>query len=260
MRNIGKKLVMLLVVISLTAGLTIPAIAADESATEFSGTSASQLNAALAQGDVVLTTPGSGGYGIAAGTTLVVPAGRTLYVSSILNIRRDATLRIEGTVVVLESGRLNSDGHATAATGTLVVATGGTLINYGYVEIAQRSTLTNLGTITNHNRFEIRIGVVFARGLVNGTRPLTIHRDVPSSGVWTLTYNKDNGTPITSVNFVAGTPVNQLIPAEAPVKDGFVFLGWKLVFGGTEVNVDITSVFPLNYHNLLQARWAEIAD
>jgi len=150
---------------------------------EFSGTSPSQLNAALSKGDVMLTTPGSGGYGIAAGSTLVIPEGKTLYVSTILNVRRDATLRIEGTLVVLPGGRLNSDGHATSGTGTIVITNSGELINEGYVEIAQRSKLTNLGTITNtgatgnFGRFEIRAGVEFTRGTTGGNRALNIHRD-----------------------------------------------------------------------------------
>lgn len=150
----------------------------------FSGTSPSQLNAFLAKSDVELTTPGSGGYGIAAGTTLIVPEGRTLYISTILNVRRGATLHIEGTVVVLEGGRLNSDGHEDAVTGTIVITAEGKIINEGYVEIAQRSTLTNLGiianngTIGNHGRFEVRTGTLFTQGVVTGTRTLAIHRDV----------------------------------------------------------------------------------
>jgi len=149
----------------------------------FTGTSPNQLLPLLAQGDVTVATPGSGGYGIAGGVTLVVPAGRTLYVETILNVRRDATLIIEGTVVVLEGGRLNSDGHLSAGTGTIIIAEGGKLVNYGYVEIAQRSELTNNGTITNNGtagnlgRFEVRTGVIFTRGLVDGTRALTIHRE-----------------------------------------------------------------------------------
>jgi len=154
-----------------------------EPPTEYAGTSPSQLNALLAQGDVMITTPGSGGYGIAAGATLVVPEGKTLYVSTILNVRRDATLQINGTVVILEGGRLNSDGHATSGTGKIIIASGGKLINEGYVEIAQRSVLTNGGTITNNGttgnlgRFEVRAGVAFTRGIVDGTRGLTINRD-----------------------------------------------------------------------------------
>jgi len=153
-----------------------------ECATSFAGTSPSQLNALLAQGSVELKTPGSGGYGVAAGSTLVVPKGKTLYVSTILNVRRDATLQIDGTVVILEGGRLNSDGHATSGTGKIIVAEGGQLKNNGYTEIAMRSVLTNEGTISNygttgnHGRFEIREGVQFTRGTVDGTRTLTIHR------------------------------------------------------------------------------------
>ena len=148
----------------------------------FDGTSPSQLNALLAQGDVTLSTPGSGGYGIASGLTFVVPEGRTLLVDTILNVRRDATLIIEGTVIILGGGRLNSDGHASSGTGTIIIAEGGKLVNNGYVEIAMKSVLTNEGAITNNGttgnlgRFEVREGVQFTRGVVDGTRALTIHR------------------------------------------------------------------------------------
>jgi len=154
-----------------------------KSYTEFLGTSPTQLNALLSAGNVSLSTPGSGGYGIAAGSTLVVPAGTTLYVDTILNVRRDATLKIDGTLVIREGGRLNSDGHATSTTGTILISQGGRLVNEGYVEVAQRSVLTNNGTIVNNGttgnlgRFEIRAGVEFTRGTVSGTRSLTIHRE-----------------------------------------------------------------------------------
>ena len=150
----------------------------------FNGTSPTQLNAALAQSDVVLTTSGSGGYGIASGVTLVVPEGRTLYIDTILNVRRLATLSIEGKVVVLDSGRLNSDGHASAGFGTIIIGEDGVLVNEGYVEIVSKSVLTNNGLITNNGttgnfgRFEVRADVEFTRGVVDGTRALTLHRNV----------------------------------------------------------------------------------
>ena len=155
-----------------------------EPPTAFTGTSPTQLNALLAEGDVKLTTPGSGGYGIAANNTLVIPEGRTLYVETILNVRRGGTLRIEGTVVVLEGGRINNDGHPTAGGGTIIIAEGGRLINYGYVESVSNSfifnngRISNVGTTGNLGRFEIRANTTFVgSGTVDGNRPLNIHRD-----------------------------------------------------------------------------------
>ena len=150
---------------------------------EFSGTSRDALRDLLEKGDVILATPGSGGFGVSAGNTLVVPRDSTLYVSTILNIRRDATLRIEGTVIINEGGRINNDG-GSAGGGTIEIAEGGTLINNGRVEIAARSVIINNGTITNNGtegdngRFEIRADARFVNnGVVDGTRTLNIHRD-----------------------------------------------------------------------------------
>jgi len=142
----------------------------------FSGTSPSQLNALLAQGNVVLQTQSN--YGIASGSTLVIPEGKTLYVSTILNVRRDANLIVEGTLVVLEGGRVNNDGHPTAGGGTITIAEGGMLVNDGYVENVSKSSVINNGVITNNARFEVRAGTVFAdEGVVRGLSRLNIHRD-----------------------------------------------------------------------------------
>jgi len=152
--------------------------------TIFAGTSPSQMNALLAEGNVNLTTPGSGGYGIAANNTLVIPEGRTLYVSTILNVRRGGTLRIEGTLVILEGGRMNNDGHPTSGGGTIEIAEDGRLINYGYVESISNSFIFNYGIITNNGttgnlgRFEVRANTTFVGpGTVDGSRALNIHRD-----------------------------------------------------------------------------------
>jgi len=152
--------------------------------TVMTGTSSAQLNAALAEGDVNLTTPGSGGFGVSANSPLTVPAGSTLYVHTILNVRRDATLLIEGTVVVLEEGRINNDGGGIGG-GTIIIAEGGQLINYGRIENATNSSIFNNGTITNNGkatgdpgRFEIREGTIFINnGIVDGNRALNIHRN-----------------------------------------------------------------------------------
>jgi hypothetical protein len=153
-------------------------------AVEFIGTNPTQLNIALADNNaVVISTPGAGGYGITTGTTLVVPEGKTLYVATVLNVRRDAVLRIEGTLVILEGGRLNVDTHPSQPAGTIIITEGATLVNYGYVEVADGATLTNNGTITNNGttgnlgRFEVRIRVQFTMGTINGTRAINIHRD-----------------------------------------------------------------------------------
>jgi len=152
--------------------------------TVVSVTAPALLNAALAEGDVNLTTPGSGGFGISATNSITVPAGSTLYVSTILNVRRDATLIIEGTVVVLEGGRINNDG-GSAGGGTIVIAEGGSLVNYGRIESVSNSSIFNYGTITNNGgetgdpgRFEIRENTTFINnGTVDGTRPLNINRN-----------------------------------------------------------------------------------
>jgi len=153
-------------------------------AQDFTGTSPSQLNALLAAGDVNLRTPGSGGYGIAANNTLVIPEGRTLYVSTVLNVRRGGTLRVEGTLVVFEGGRMNNDGHPTSGGGTIEIAEDGRLINYGYVENISNSFIFNYGRITNNGttgnfgRFEVRANTTFVGpGTVDGSRALNIHRD-----------------------------------------------------------------------------------
>jgi len=106
-----------------------------------------------------------------------VPAGRTLYVETTLNIQRGATLIIEGTVVVLPGGRINNQGNNTSG-GTIIIEDGGTLLNDGYVENVSNSNLTNDGTIINNARFEIRANTRFTdNGTIDGDTPLSIHRN-----------------------------------------------------------------------------------
>jgi len=147
----------------------------------FTGTSSIQLKAMLEVGDVELSTPGN--YGVSGGNTLVIPEGRTLTVTTVLNVRSNATLRIEGTLVIAEGGRINNDGGSSGG-GTITIAESGTLINNGYLESVSRSFIFNNGTIINNGttgnlgRFEVRAGTTFIdNGIVEGTRPLNIHRD-----------------------------------------------------------------------------------
>jgi len=142
----------------------------------FTGTSSSQLSAALANGNVIIETPGN--YGISSGSTLIIPEGRTLYVSTVLNVRRDADLIVNGTLVILEGGRINNDGSSSSGGGRITIAEGGALINNGHVENVSSSTIINNGTITNNARFEVRAKTVFTNnGTVDGTTQLNIHRD-----------------------------------------------------------------------------------
>jgi len=144
--------------------------------TEFSGTSPNQLSAMLLEENVILQTQSNLGI-FEQHSPFTVPAGRTLYVETTLNIQRGATLVIEGTVVVLPGGRINNQGN-NASGGTITIADGGTLLNDGYVENVSNSILVNNGTIINNARFEVRANTVFTNnGIVDGDTPLSIHRN-----------------------------------------------------------------------------------
>jgi hypothetical protein len=133
--------------------------AAEAPPVEFGGTNPNALNNLLADGyDVVLTTtPGNLGI-FAQHSPFTVPAGRTLTVATTLNVQGNATLVIEGTLVVAAGGRINNQGGAG---GTIVIAPGGRLVNYGHVESVTNSTVNNNGTIVNNARFEIRAQTTF---------------------------------------------------------------------------------------------------
>jgi len=127
----------------------------------------------LAQGDVVIVVPGNIGI-FTQHSPFVIPEGRTLYVATTLNVQRDAELVIKGTVVVLPGGRINSQGNGS----TITIAEGGQLINNGHVENVSGSVIVNHGTITNNARFEVRARTTLRNaGTIDGTNPLTIHRD-----------------------------------------------------------------------------------
>jgi hypothetical protein len=128
----------------------------------------------LVYDDVVLATSGNLGI-FPQHSPFVIPAGRTLYVESTLNVQGNAELIIEGNVVVLEGGRINNQGGLG---GTITIADGGILTNYGHVENATNSSINNHGTIINNSRFEVRAGVTFNNtGYVKGETPLNIHRN-----------------------------------------------------------------------------------
>jgi len=135
---------------------------------EFNGTSPNALGRLLEEYNVVLSTRGNLGI-FANHSPFVIPAGRTLTVTTTLNISGNAELIVEGTLVVAEGGRINNQGSSG---GTIRVATGGNLVNNGWVENVTNSTFANNGTITNNGRFEVRAGVIFYdQGTVTGTPP-----------------------------------------------------------------------------------------
>ena len=127
------------------------------SPTNFTGTNPRNLLAQMEQGDVVVATANNLGI-FEHQSPFVVPAGRTLYVATTLNIQRDAEIVIKGNVVVLEGGRINNQGNTG---GTITIADGGVLTNDGYIENVAGSRVNNFGTIVNNARFEIRAGVTF---------------------------------------------------------------------------------------------------
>ncbi|MCL2427041.1 MAG: alpha/beta hydrolase-fold protein [Oscillospiraceae bacterium] len=131
------------------------------------------LRRMLEDGNVILHVPRYHNLGITG--TLVVPEDRTLILHSPLNVGSNATLIIEGTVVVAgPNGRINSQGRGS----TVQIAEGGTLINNVWVENVTGSIFENEGTIINNGRFEIRGGVTFYNGGdVVGQNDLRIHRD-----------------------------------------------------------------------------------
>jgi len=144
--------------------------------TEFNGTNPARLVDLLETEDVVLQTSSNLGI-FTQHSPFVVPAGRTLYIETTLNVQRGAELVIEGTVVVLPGGRINNQGNNTSG-GAITIEDGGRLVNDGHVENVSNSNVFNYGTIINNGRFEVRARTVFIdEGVVDGTTPLSIHRD-----------------------------------------------------------------------------------
>ena len=153
-----------------------PESAMDRPPTEFAGTNPANLRNLLQTENVVLQTPSNLGI-FAQHSPFVVPAGRTLYIETTLNIQRDAELIIEGTVVVLPGGRINNQG-SNAGGGTITIADSGRLVNDGYVENVSGSRVFNYGTIINNARFEVRARTVFINeGTIGGSTLLNIHRE-----------------------------------------------------------------------------------
>jgi len=157
--------------------LHIRAIFEEEGPSEevvFNGNNPNVLRDLLDESDVILETAGNLGI-FAHHSPFVVPAGRTLTVVTTLNVQANAELIIEGTLIVLDGGRINNQGGAG---GTIIIENNGTLVNDGHVENVTNSTVTNNGTIVNNNRFEVRASTTFCRcnGAVIGDAPLNIHR------------------------------------------------------------------------------------
>jgi len=147
---------------------------------EFSGTNPTQLAQMLEHRDVVLSTQGNMGI-FTHHSPFTIPAGRTLTVTTALNVQHNATLVIEGTLVVAQSGRVNNQGSADPNhAGTIIIAPGGRLVNYGHVENVSNSTVRNYGTIVNNQRFEVRARTNLLSTLdsaVEGPVALNVHRD-----------------------------------------------------------------------------------
>jgi len=147
---------------------------------EFSGSNPVRLAQMLAEGDVVLSTPGNLGI-FTHHSPFVIPVGRTLTVTTALNIQHNATLIIEGTLIVADGGRINNQGSADPnRAGTIIIAPGGRLINYGHVENVSNSTVRNYGAIVNYLRFEVRAETNLLSALdsvVAGNAELNVHRN-----------------------------------------------------------------------------------
>jgi len=130
-----------------------------------------QLRTLLEEGDVILNVPGNLGIFVHH-SPFIIPAGRTLYVQTSLNVHRDAELIIEGRLVVLPGARINNQGNDS----TITIAQGGTLVNNNHIENVSGSVIVNNGTIVNFARFEIRANTAFYAGNVLLT-PLNVHRN-----------------------------------------------------------------------------------
>ncbi|MCL2425109.1 MAG: hypothetical protein FWD05_02110 [Oscillospiraceae bacterium] len=143
---------------------------------EFTGTNPNTLRGLLAEEHARVDLATRGNLGIfTQHSPFVIPAGRTLTVTTTLNISGNAELIVEGVLIVAEGGRINNQGSSG---GTITVAPGGLLINEGWVENVTNSTFDNNGTIINNGRFEVRAGVTFYdRGDVKGANPLNINRN-----------------------------------------------------------------------------------
>jgi hypothetical protein len=143
---------------------------------EFGGTSPNDLRALLADGYNVVLTTSPGNLGIFEHhSPFVIPEGSTLTIQTTLNIQRDAELVVEGTLVVLEGGRINNQGGSLGG-GTLRIAETGRVVNNGHIENVTNSTVINYGTIVNNARFEIRAQATFRNnGYVIGD--LSINRN-----------------------------------------------------------------------------------
>jgi len=136
----------------------------------YTGTRPNELAALLnTYNRVFLATPGN--LGIFGNAPFVIPTDTILIVENRLNVH--GTLLIEGTVIVLEGGRINNQGNGS----TITIAEGGVLINNGYVENVTGSNIIYAGTIINNDRFEVRAGVVLCShsGTIIGN--LNIHRN-----------------------------------------------------------------------------------
>jgi len=153
----------------------------EKSAEVFTGSNPNTLRNMLNEGDVILSTRGNLGI-FEHHTPFVIPEGRTLTVTTSLNIQRNSTLLVEGTLIVAEGGRINNQGGTDPLRGggTIVVAPTGRLLNNGHVENVSNSSVYNYGIIINNQRFEVRADTNLtneAGSAIIGSAPLNTHRD-----------------------------------------------------------------------------------
>jgi len=159
-----------------TCGAVIIGEVVPQLAVPYSGTRPAELTALLAEGHVVLHTPSNLGI-FEQHSPFLIPEGSTLVVATTLNIQRNARLIVEGSIVVLEGGRINNQGNSSGG-GTITIADGGMLVNNGYVENVSNSRVFNYGTIINNARFEVRAQTTFINdGTLDVNNRLNIHRD-----------------------------------------------------------------------------------
>ncbi|MCL2425714.1 MAG: DUF5695 domain-containing protein [Oscillospiraceae bacterium] len=144
--------------------------------TSFTGTNPRTLGELLNTNDVTLNTRSNLGI-FQQHSPFEIPVGTTLTVNTALNIESRGELRVYGTLIVAEGGRINNQGGSVG--GTIRIMPGGRIINNGHVENVTNSTLINNGAIVNNARFEVRANATLqgSGGGVSGTTPLNINRN-----------------------------------------------------------------------------------
>ena len=173
----SKKFLSILLTLVMLLAVALPVMANTNGSATALGTSTSgavrfydtrpnNLRDLLESNDAVLATPHNLGIFIHH-SPFVIPEGRTLTVETRLNIHGE--LRIEGTLIIAEGGRLNSQGNGS----TITIASGGSLINHGHVENVSGSIFNNNGSIDNYANFFVRANTSFT----GRNADVSFHRD-----------------------------------------------------------------------------------